>query len=346
MKAVAVIEPGKVEIVEVSTPVPGPYQTRVRTEVATLCNATDGKLVAGHFPGVDRYPLILGHESAGIVDAVGSKVRHFKVGDRAIGGLVFEFKEGYASGWGAFCAYTLVNDHDAMVEDGVADAAHGWCEVYEIQRAVPPGISMEAAALLCTWREVYGGFGDFHLGKGDRVLIVGAGPVGLSFVKFGRLLGLGWIGVVEPLDHKRQRAIAMGADAVFAPDSAALDAHSRKRSGGLDAVIDAVGSEAILNAALPLIKMGGSICVYGVVGKPSITVHSGAGPLNFNLYMHQWPTRFREQAAMEPLCAWIREGRLKTADFITHEFSLERINDALDAVKQGAVIKALLRFGK
>ena len=126
MRAVAVIQPGKVEVVDVPDPAPGPYQALVKTEAASLCNATDGKLVAGHFPGVEDYPLMLGHESAGIVEAVGEKVRNFKVGDRVIGGLVFEFADPrYSTGWGGFCGYTLANDHDAMVEDGVADEEHG-----------------------------------------------------------------------------------------------------------------------------------------------------------------------------------------------------------------------------
>jgi Zn-dependent alcohol dehydrogenase len=47
---------------------------------------------------------------------------------------------------------------------------------------------------------------------------------------------------------------------------------------------------------------------------------------------------------MEPLCDWIREGKLRAAEFITHEFPLEQINDALTAVKEGEVIKALLRY--
>ena len=345
MRAVAVIEPGKVEVVDLPDPAPGPYQARVKTEAAVLCNATDGKLVAGHFPGVEDYPLILGHEGAGIVDAVGEKVRNFKVGDRAIGGLLFEFGDPqYASGWGGFCDYTLANDHDAMVADGVADEAHGWFECYEIQRAVAPDIGVEAAALLCTWREVYGGFGDFNLQEGDDILVFGAGPVGLSFLVFGKLLGLGYIGMVDPLQHKREKALAMGADAVFAPDDARLEKLADERPRPLDAVIDAVGRPAIVSAALPLIKMGGTIGVYGVIAEPSITVEKSRGPYNFNLTMHQWPTRSRERAAQEPLCEWIREGKISTDDFLTHEFPVEKIGDALDAVASGRVIKALLRF--
>jgi len=345
MRTVAVVEPGQVEIVEVPEPSPEPYQVRVKTEVACLCNATDGKLVAGHFPGVDDYPLILGHESAGIVDAVGEKVRNFQIGDRAIGGLLFEFGDPkYSSGWGGFCEYTLANDHDAMVEDGVADEQHGWFEVYEIQRPVPADISVEDAAMLCTWREVYGGFGDFNLQAGDDILIFGAGPVGLSFLKFGKLLGLGYIAVVDPLPNKREKALAMGADAVFAPDSSELPKLTQTRGKPLDAVIDAVGQPAIANAALPLIKMGGSICIYGVIADETITIAKAQGPYNFNLYMHQWPTRFREKAAMEPLCEWIRQGKIRSAEFLTHEFPLEQINDALTAVSEGKVIKALMRY--
>jgi len=345
MRAVAVIEPGKVEIVDVPAPTPGPYQALVKLEAAALCNATDGKLVAGHFPGVEDYPLMLGHESAGIVEAVGAKVRNFKPGDRAIGGLVFDFADPkYNSGWGGFCEYTLINDHDAMVADGVADEEHGWFECYEIQRVTPADIPPDEAVLLCTWREVYGGFGDFNLQAGDEIVVFGAGPVGLSFVKFGKLLGLKYIAAVDPLAHKREKALAMGADAVFEPGSPELAALTEARGKPADAVVDAVGQEGIINAGLPLIKMGGSICVYGVIGAESITLAKAAGPYNFNLYMHQWPTRHRERAAMEPLCEWIRDGKIAAAEFVTHEFPVERINDALEAVAGGTVLKALLRY--
>ncbi len=345
MKTVAVIEPNKVEIIDTPTPKVGPYQALVKNEVAYLCNATDGKLVEGHFPGVEEYPLALGHEGAGIVQEVGEKVRNFAVGDRAIGGLVFDLgDEQLSTGWGGFCEYTLVNDHVAMVEDSVADEAHGWFECYEIQTTVDKDIPVEAAALLCTWREVYGGIDDFQITPDNEILIFGAGPVGLSFVKFTKLMGIKYVAVVDPLSHKRDKALEMGADAVFAPDSPALTSLTETRGRPLDVVIDAVGHENIINAALPLIKMGGSIGVYGVIAAENVSLQKHKGPYNFNLFMHQWPTRHRERAAQEPLCAWIREGKLKTEEFITHEFAIEDINEALAAVKGGTVLKALLRY--
>jgi threonine dehydrogenase-like Zn-dependent dehydrogenase len=341
MKAVVVTAPGTLALRELPRPEPGPYQALVKNEVAALCNATDLKLIDGHFPGVSDYPLALGHEGAGIVCRTGDRVRAFREGDRVIGGLVFDFADsGVASGWGGFCEYTLVNDHDAMVADGVADAAHGWFECYEIQRRVDPDIPAAEAALLCTWREVYGGIGDFNLTPDNRVLIFGGGPVGLSFVKFCRLLNFRWIGLADPLAFKRDLALKMGADAVFDPGEVA----GSLPAGRVDAVIDAVGSERIVNSALPLIRAGGTIGVYGVIAADELRLHKAAGPYNFNLLVHQWPTRWREREAQGPLCAWIREGRLQAADFVTHRFPVQQAAQAFDAVRSGAVVKCLLTY--
>jgi threonine dehydrogenase-like Zn-dependent dehydrogenase len=346
MKGVAVIEPGKVEIVDlpITRPAIGPYQAIVRTEACCLCNATDAKLVSGHFPGVEKYPLVLGHESAGIIEEVGPKVRNFSVGERAISGLNFEFGDSrYKSGWGAFCEFTLVNDHLAMVEDGVADCAHGWAEFYEIQTTVPSDIPLEAAVLLCTWREVLGGIGDFNLLPGQEILIFGAGPVGLSFVKFCSLLGIAYIGVVEPTEFKRERALAMGATETFGPDSGELKSFVAHHGSRLDAVIDAVGSESIINSALSLVKPGGSICVYGVLAKPIIELRKAEGPYNFNLLVHQWPTRSRERMAQDEIFGWIRSGALRPGDFITHDLPVNRIVEALALARSGQSLKILMR---
>ena len=342
MKTIAVTKPNQVEIIEVAKPTPGPYQALVKNKVASLCNATDRKLIEGHFPGVDQYPLVLGHEGVGIVEEVGSKVRNFKVGDHAIGGMLGDFGDpNIHSGWGGFCEYVVVHDHDAMVEDGVADAEHGWFESCEIQRVVEKDIPFAEAALLCTWREVYAGFGDFHLQQGDEILIFGAGPVGLSFTKFARLLGMKWIGVVEPNKARHAKILEMGADQVFLPEEVPSP---KDMQAPLDAIIDAVGNENIVNMSLPLVKPGGSICIYGVLANDTIPLQKSLGPYNFNLFVHQWPTRHRERAAQAPLCEWIRQGKLKADEFVTHTFPFEQVNDALAASKTGAVIKCLLTY--
>lgn len=339
MKVMVIPRPGMMEVQEVPTPKPGPYQALVKTEVMALCNSTDRKLVEGHFPGMEKYPMALGHEDAGIVVEIGEKVTQFKPGDRVIGGMVSDFGDtGISSGWGGFSEYVIVHDHDAMVRDGVADAEHGWFDSCEIQRAVPEGISADAGALLCTWREVYGGIGDFSIQPKDKILIYGAGPVGMSFVKFTKLMGVKWVGLVDPHPNKRARALEMGADAVFAPEEVNFPAST------FDVIVDAVGSEKIVNAAIPMIKLGGTIGVYGVISQPVLTVEKGKGPYNFNLIIHQWPTRWRERLAMEPICQWIKEGKLSADEFVTHRFNIADLEKALAAVKSGEALKVLMTF--
>jgi Zn-dependent alcohol dehydrogenase len=136
----------------------------------------------------------------------------------------------------------------------------------------------------------------------------------------------------------------MGADAALAPNDAELQALVEERGVPFDAVIDAVGREAIINAALPLIKLAGSICVYGVIDTPAVNLQKSKGPYNFNLLIHQWPTRFREAAAQEPLCEWIQAGKLSYKEFISVEFPIDQIKPAVDLSNTGQTIKTLLRF--
>jgi L-iditol 2-dehydrogenase len=280
----------------------------------------------------------------GIVVAVGDRVKNFKPGDRVIGGMLGIFSDPTLySGWGGFSEYVVAHDHDAMVADGVADETHGWFDACEIQNVVPEDIPVEEAVIACTWREVLGAFRDFRLQPGKKVIVYGSGPVGLSFVKLGKLFGLGQIDVVEPLPEKRRLAQKMGADRVFSPEEV-QSADFRTREGrSYDTVIDAVGLEEVVNSGLPLLKMGGDVCVYGVMTK-NPTLHLNEAPYNFDLHIHQWPTRSEERAAMQTLNRWIREGKLKASDFVTHRLPMDRIVEAFDAVKRGEVIKAILTF--
>jgi 2-desacetyl-2-hydroxyethyl bacteriochlorophyllide A dehydrogenase len=339
MKSVVAVFPGYLEIRDIPAPSPGPYQALVKTECACLCNGTDTELLHGKYPGMeDKFPFALGHESVGTVRAVGEKVRSFTPGDRVVGGLNFDFQtEGMNSGWGGFGELTIANDHAAMVADGVADEAHGWVEVYEIQTKVDPDIPAREAVLLSTWREVLGAFRDFHLQPGDDVLIFGAGPVGLSFVKLGRLFGLHWIGIVDRHEFKRQRALELGADAAFEPDQI-------RAPGQLDATIDAVGSPDIVRQGLPLLRRGGAHCIYGTLTQSVLGIDQSRADQNFNMFVHQWPTRKNERESQVQLCEWIREGRLTSAEFITHRFPLARIAQAFEEVARRGVIKALIEY--
>lgn len=346
MKALALLKPNHMALVEVPTPRFGPYDALIKSEIDFICNATDRKLIEGHFPGIGMsgYPMLLGHENTGIVEEVGAKVTTFRKGDRVVGGLIWDTEPPYRSGWGGNSEYVVARDHLAMVRDGVADEAHGWSDLYQVMKKAPEDIPAAAAGLLCTWREVYAAFSDFHLAPEDRILVFGAGPVGLSFIAFARNKGFRFIAVVEPRKEKHGLARKLGADAVYTLD-ADFAARFREDAGGpADAVIDAVGNPGITNSALPLIRLGGSICVYGVIADDLLPVEKGKGPLNFNLFVHQWPTRTLEAAAQEPLVEWIRAGKLKADDFITGRFPLAAYEDAFAASRQPGAVKTMITF--
>ncbi len=340
MRSVAVISPGRLEIVDLPRPEPGPYEALARTECSFICNATDRKIIEGHFPGieVDRYPVLLGHETVGIVEKVGARVRSFKVGDRVIGGLLLKPTDpSFGSAWGGNSDYVLAPDYESLVADRQeAD------EVYKIMRVVPNDIEPAAAGLLCTFREVYAGFSDFRFVGNERIIVFGAGPVGLSFVRFARLKGFPFVASVDPIKEKRELALAMGADAVYSPDDDIEGAFSGE--GKLDAVIDAVGHESIINRALGLIRMAGSICVYGVVSSETIPLMKSRGPYNFNLLVHQWPTRDAEAAAQEPLCAWLRSGELDITPFVSGRYPVEQFAEAMAATRNAGAVKTMITY--
>lgn len=325
-------------------PVITPYQALVKTEMVAICNATDRKLIEGHFPGEENYPMALGHENVGIVQEVGSQVKNFRVGDRVIGGLNATFvTPGLHSGWGGFSEYVVVNDFDVLKADGLATPEQGCWDSFEIQNTVPTGVGPEEAVISCTWREILGAFKDFRLEPGKKVLVFGAGPVGLSFVKLGKLFGLGQVDIVDMLPAKLELAKQMGANNGYTPIEVATSEFIAAANRSYDTIIDAVGLPSIVNAALPLIKMAGDICVYGVMTQHP-TLNLAQAPYNFNLYIHRWPTRSEERAAMTTLAEWIREGRLSASDFITHRFPITEIDEALAAVRRGEVIKTVLTF--
>lgn len=344
MKSIGVTQPGRLELVDIPKPRIGPYEVLVKTELSFICNATDKKVIEGHFPGIEAsaYPVLLGHETVGIVEAAGGKVRNFTEGRRTLGGLLLETGDpGYTSGWGGFSEYVVISDYYALLEDGPESDIN---EVFRIMKAVDDDIPPEAAGMLCTWREVLGGFSDFALTGKESLVIFGAGPVGLSFAAFAKILGFPKVVSIDPIPEKRELAVKLGADAAFAPGDSLLGDVREVIGGPADAVIDAVGSVKIINSAFDFIGLGGSVCVYGVLSDETLPLQKKDAPLNFNLYMHQWPTRAYEEAAQERLCAWIREGILDWNDFVTGQFSLNQFSEAFEESRKPGTVKTLIRF--
>lgn len=346
MFSIAVDKSGTIRSVDIPDPTPTRYQAVIRSEAACICNATDTEIVEGHLPEVTRYPALLGHENVGVVVAVGDRVASYKVGDRIVGGLLLAPTDpAYGSGFGGFSQYVLADDYAAMKRDGALNEKPGDDVVFKIMRVVPPDIPVEAAALLCTWREVLGSFTDMGIGDAKRLIVFGGGPVGQSFVRFAKVLGHEFVGLVDSHESRRALAARLGADEVFARnDPRLLREYARGEGREIDAVIDAVGREEVVNAGLPIIRQGGTIGVYGLIGRRPVAVDIRLAPRNWRLAMHQWPVRESEAAAQERLCDWIREGNLDWRDFIGGQFPVAHAAEAMTQVRSRKVLKALLRF--
>ncbi len=346
MFSIAVDRNGIIQTVEIPDPVPSPYQAVIRSEAACICNATDTEIVDGRLPQVARYPALLGHENVGVVETVGDRVVSYQTGDRVVGGLLLAPTDpAYGSGFGGFSQYVLADDYAAMKRDGVLREQAGDDVVCKIMRVVPPDIPIEAAALLCTWREALGSFTDMGILDAKRLMIFGGGPVGQSFVCFAKLLGMEFVGLVDSHESRRELAVSLGADAVFGKDDPQLlQAYAREAGREIDAVIDAVGREEIVNQALRIVRQSGAVCVYGLIGHGATTFDIRQAPRNWRLAMHQWPVRESEAAAQETLCDWIRQGNLRWQDFIQGQFPVTETAAAMQQVRTRKVLKALLRF--
>ena len=346
MFSIAVERNGQIRMVEIPDPLPSPYQAVIKSEAACICNATDREIVDGNLPEVQRYPALLGHENVGVVVSVGNRVVSYQSGDRVVGGLLLTPTDpAYASGFGGFSQYVLADDYVAMKRDGVLDEKPGDDVVCSVMRVVPPDIPVEAAAMLCTWREVLGSFNDMRILDAKRLIVFGGGPVGQSFVRFAKLLGAEFVGLIDSHQSRRRLAATLGADEVFGRDDPRLlRQYAREAGQEIDAVIDAVGREEVLNAGLQIIRQSGAVCVYGLLGSRRATFDTRSAPRNWRLAMHQWPIRDSEAFAQEPLCDWIRAGALNWQNFIQGQFPIADTATAMEQVRSRKVLKVLLRF--
>ena len=192
MKTLVVDSKHELSIREVPMPAYKECQALVKIQSCGVCNGTDMKLIHGNFKNFDTYPATLGHEGVGKVVETGAKVKNLKVGDL----VLLPFVEGKLgdiySGWGAYSEYAVVGDADAYVANGMGPGTPEFSEGYFAQTVIKPedGVDAVEASMVVTFREVLSAIRRFQFKPNESVFIIGAGPVGLCFIKFCKLLGL------------------------------------------------------------------------------------------------------------------------------------------------------------
>lgn len=331
MKALTVAAGGRLSVEEIPVPSYGPCQALVRMRSCGVCNGTDTKLIHGTFKNFSSYPAVLGHEGVGEVVAVGDRVRSFRIGDRVLLPFLEEKVGEYTPGWGAYSEYAVVGDAAAYIAEGMGPGTPQWSEGYLAQTVLSPKAAADpvGASMIVTFREVLSAVRRFGFEANRQVLIFGAGPVGLCFTKFCRLLGLKRVVTVDVTDEKAAAAKAMGADVVFNSAACDLDGELKRLvPEGFDYVVDAVGVNALLNQAMGLIADHGKICGYGISPKLGMDLDWSRAPYNWTLQFVQWPSKREEGEAHSQIMAWIDQGVLEPRDFISDVFPFSRVLDA------------------
>ncbi|MDD2971363.1 MAG: zinc-binding dehydrogenase [Lachnospiraceae bacterium] len=331
MKTLVVSEKGELSVVEVAKPAYGKCQALVKMKSCGVCNGTDTKLIHGNFKNFDTYPAILGHEGVGEVVETGDAVTSLRKGDLVLLPFIEGDLDGYASGWGAYSEYAVVGDRDAYVKNGMGPGTPEWSDSYFAQTIMKPEdkVNPVQASMIITFREVLSAIRRFGFRENESVLIYGAGPVGLCFTKFTKLLGMKTVITTDICDDKVATAKKMGADYAFNSTTCDVNAEVKKLfPEGIDYVVDAVGINAFINPSLALIKNNGKMCCYGISPKLGMELDWSQAPYNWQLQFVQWPSKEEEGLAHSQIMAWINQGVLAPDDFISDVFSFDHIMDA------------------
>lgn len=318
------------------------YEATCEMLFGATCSGTDRHIIHGRFPFPIAYPTQLGHESVGRVVSVGTKVRNFKVGDiiTRVGAPSWE-AQGLHSHWGGFSRRGFATDHRAMRED---DLPREQWDAFRIHQVVPSDIRPEDATMMITWRETLSYITRLGVKAGSRVLILGSGGNALSFAAHARNLGAEEIIVVG---SAARRAVAeeAGATAYFSyRDDGYLKKLLGEFAGTCGFLIDAVGSAADLNNALPVLEENGTVGVYGIDDYGTYGINPWKAPRSFTVYQGGYD----EEETHEAVIRHMRAGDLRAGIWLSTErsFALSDIHRAFDALDQKREIKALIRLGE
>jgi 2-desacetyl-2-hydroxyethyl bacteriochlorophyllide A dehydrogenase len=263
MKVSVVTAPGETQVIDAPKPTVGPADVLVKIRACGICG-TDALFISmGGIPGHDG-GMPLGHEPAGEIVEVGSNVAGIAVGDHVVinpmaapGGII-----GNGGASGALSEYLLI-------ENAVRGTS---------LQVVPDHIPFEVAALNEPMAVARHGVNRCQPKPSDKVLVFGAGPIGLGATIAFKSLGVSHVVVADLIPARLEKALVVGADAVInsAEEDVAkrlLELHGAGESmfpgkAGTDIYFDAAGAPAVIDTALSGAKPGARLGVVAVHKQP------------------------------------------------------------------------------
>ena len=246
----------------------GPKDVLIKIAYAGICHSDIHQ--ARNEWGNAKYPMVPGHEIAGIVSAVGSKVSMFKVGDRVgVGCLVDSCRECEfcKAGLEQFCADSILTygsvDRDGTITQGGYATQVVVTEDFALK--IPEGLALEAAApLLCAGITLYSPLRHWGAGPGKQVAIVGLGGLGHMGVKIAHALGAE-VTVLSQSLKKQDDGRRLGADHYYATGDPAT---FERLAESFDLIINTVSAKVDLDAYLGLLATDGTLVNVGAPADP------------------------------------------------------------------------------
>lgn len=257
MKAAILENQGVMTYEDVPSPSPAPGHALLKVKSASICGSDIKRYVSGH----RMYPLILGHECAGIIEAVGEGVDEGLIGKHAaVIPLVpcFECTQCLAGHYSACHSYSFIGSRQSG----------GFAEYVELPErnvfVVPDELSLEHVALIepSTVGRHMLALGDFKAGQ--TAVVLGAGSIGLMIVQWLRILGASEIICTDISESNLETARKLGATVTLNPSKVDVVAEVKKLTGdGVDLTLEATGVPMALEQTVPITRPRGKIVLGG-----------------------------------------------------------------------------------
>ena len=336
MKAAFLHGPYDIEVEEVPIPEIGSREILVEMKACGVCG-TDIEKMHGKF----ITPPKLGHEVTGKVVELGREVNGFQIGDRV---FVHHHVPCYKCHYCKHGDYTMCEEFSKTNLDPCGCAERFRVPELNVERGailkLPSHISFEVGTLIEPTACCIRALNKSRLEVGDDVLIIGAGPVGLTMVDLLKLRGVCTITVSETIEFRRKSAESFGADYVVNPEQEDLQERVGKITDGRGAdlvILAAGGSEAIIQG-IGCVRKGGQILLFGVPPKGEVLSYDVS-----NIFINEvniTPSYSTTEIETTTALKLIGNSKLNVHKLITNTFPLI---DTLNAIRFAAESKNALK---
>jgi L-iditol 2-dehydrogenase len=333
VKAAVLHGPRDLRVESAPSPRPGPGEVLVRVRMSGLCG-TDYRIWTGDRPV--SYPLVLGHEFVGMVEAVGADVRRVQVGARVA------VEPNYSCGACPLCregSRNLCLKRTAVGIDVDGCFAELACVPERCCWPAPAGVSDDDLMVTEPLAVVVRAVAKAAVRAGETAVVLGGGTLGLLALQVLRARGVRVL-VVSRTSRRFDLARELGAEATHTVGDGPLEAEASQFAGreGVDVVIETAGTAEAVAHSLALVRPGGRVVLTGLPHEPTpvaffSVVRREVTISGSMIYQDEFPEAMR----------LIETGAVRTRPLVTHRFDLDAIGAAFTAHERADSIKVAVR---